>query len=261
MVKLDNTHYAAAYDLYRTNPAFFPLIGAVLLSEQDGVVYADDTVVPHRIYVEHVFGFAQVYGSSCAAFDTDLEHYLLIDRAFSVPKVRLYTPCLPEFLRDARWESLRSFRQRFLLNPSVFSTEQSPASDNTADFEVISVDQHMIDDIERLFGVVSRFWRSSADFLHKAHAVVTLYRGQPVSLCYAAAEADHRVEIDVLTRPEYRKLGGGKLAVRRFVAHCVQQSLQPLWDCFANNLGSMQLARSTGFVASHPPYPFFTITK
>jgi hypothetical protein len=35
----------------------------------------------------------------------------------------------------------------------------------------------------------------------------------------------------------------------------------PVWDCFANNLGSMHLARSAGFVAAAPPYPFFTITK
>jgi len=88
-----------------------------------------------------------------------------------------------------------------------------------------------------------------------------MHRGEPASICYAAAAADGQVEIDVLTRPQHQRLGLGKLAVSRFVRRCLERDLTPVWDCFANNTASVQLSRSTGFVPRSAPYPFFTIGR
>jgi RimJ/RimL family protein N-acetyltransferase len=261
MVKLDKAHCAAAFELYRSTESFFPLIAAVLLDKQDGVVYADDSVAPRQVYVEHAFGFAQIFGIPCAGFEADLERYLLIDRRFSVPKARLYTPYLPPFLNTAKWDSLRSFRQRFFIDPDGPFRDQLAASGQAGKIEPVSVDEINVAEIERAFGVIGRFWRNPGDFIHKANAVVALYHGRPASICYSAAEADRRVEIDVLTVPEYRTLGVGKVAVMHFVKRCFEQSLQPLWDCFSNNAASMHLCRSVGFYAPRPPYPFFTINR
>lgn len=259
MVKLDKEQSAAAFARYRTTDAFFPLIGAVLLDEQDGVVYADVAASPRQVYVEHAFGFAQVFGDSCLGFEADLERYLLVDRSFVAPKVRLYAGRHPAFLDDAKWDALRSFRQRFTCR-SAEETETARLP-TMLDVEATCVDEQNVAEIERVFGVVGRFWRGPDDFLRKARAVVGLHRGRPASICYAAAEADRRVEIDVLTLPEFRTLGIGKFVVTQFVRRCFEQSVQPLWDCFANNSGSLQLCRSVGFRAPHPPYPFFTINK
>jgi RimJ/RimL family protein N-acetyltransferase len=83
----------------------------------------------------------------------------------------------------------------------------------------------------------------------------------PASICYSAAEADHRVEIDVLTLPEYRNRGLARHAVMTFVERCFSFSLHPLWDCFTNNAGSMRLCQAVGFTAVKAPYPFFTINR
>ncbi len=261
MIKLDKADYAAAFELYLSTEAFFPLIGAVLLDGQDGVIYADKAVAPRQVYVEHAFGFAQMFGSTCAAFEADLERYLLIDRSFVAPKARLYTPYLPAFLSKTKWEALKSFRQRFVLDPAPSLIGQLASSRMAENLELACVDEKNIAEIERLFGVIGRFWRNSSDFVQNAYAVVGLYRGHPASICYAAAEANRCVEIDVLTLPEYRTLGIGKFVVQRFVKRCFERSVLPLWDCFANNVGSMQLCRSIGFRAPRPPYPFFTINK
>ena len=256
MVNLDRTGYGAAFALYKTTDAFFPLIGAVLLGEQDGIVYADNAVVPRQIYVEHAYGFSQIFGSSHAAFESDLERHLLIEKRFDAPKIRLYTPYLPEFLNESKYDFQRSFRQRFLIEKMKLAS-----SGDAKGFEAAGVDEKNVAEIDRAFGVVGRFWRSPEDFVRKANAVVALHRGQAAAICYAAAQADRRVEIDVFTLPEFRTLGVGKFAVTHFVNRCFDQSLQPLWDCFSNNAGSMQLCRSVGFNAPNPPYQFFTINK
>jgi hypothetical protein len=252
-----------ALGLYRASEVRFPLIGAVLLNSQDGVVYTDNAVSPGCAYVEHAFGFAQVLGRPTAEFESTLERYLLVDKCFTAPKIRLYTPWLPGFLADPRYYSLRSFRQRFILDPSsLCGGESSGASSPLApDREVVVVGDSNVTSIEQAFGVTCRFWRSTSDFAKAAHAVVVMNRGQPASLCYAAAEADREVEIDVLTRPEHRRLGLGRCAAIHFARRCLEGGLEPLWDCFANNVASVQLCQSVGFASRLPPYPFYTINR
>ncbi|OQW91992.1 MAG: hypothetical protein BWK78_02985 [Thiotrichaceae bacterium IS1] len=261
MIRLEKCSYESIYDLYQSGGSFFPLIAAVLLNEQDGVVYVDNPNSPSQAYVEHVFGFAQVFGNITADFEQNLARYLLIDKCFNPSKIRLYTPYLLSFLTLPEHESLRSYRQRFTINTETVSCKQETALSMEKDITLTGVDASDIELIDDKFGVVSRFWRTPADFILKSNAVVVFYKGEIASLCYAAAEANHFVEIDVLTLPEFRNLGLAKFAVVNFVNQCFGLSLHPLWDCFTNNLGSMMLCKSVGFTAPKAPYPFFTINK
>ncbi|EHP40424.1 gcn5-related N-acetyltransferase [Cupriavidus basilensis OR16] len=261
MVKLQKASGGAAFALYRTNEAFFPLIGSVLNDEQDGVVYADHAVAPRQVYVEHAFGFAQIFGTPTPEFENALRQYLLVDKQFAAAKVRLYTPYLPAFLRSGDSDALRSYRQRFVFDSERGSLQSLHGQVLNTETRAGYVDQSNVAEIERRFGVVSRFWRSPDDFIAKAHAAVALVKGEMAAICYAAAVADGRAEIDVLTLPEYRHLGLGKFVVMLFNQNCRDAGLQPLWDCFANNSGSMALCRSIGFVPAMAAYPFFTINK
>lgn len=261
MILLESTKYPQIYDMYLTNRFFYPLIASVLFNEQDGVVYVNHSEKPSQIYVEHSFGFAQVFGKSDALFERKLENYLLMDKCFHPDKIRLYTPYLPSFITSSHYESLRSYRQRFILNEASFQA-QCLASDkmdpNTSYYEVNPINAPELCEI---FGISSRFWRNATDFALKSNAVVICYKEKPASICYAAAAANKHLEIDVLTLPEYRKLGLAKYAVTHFIQRCFTLSLSPLWDCFTNNQGSMMLCQSLGFTALHAPYPFFTINK
>ena len=264
MIRLEPRDREAALQLYRASEARFPLVGAVLQNQQDGVVHADDASRPGCAYVEHAFGFAQVLGRPTAEFESALERYLLVDKSFVAPKVRLYTPCLPAFLDDRRYDSLRSLRQRFILDPTTTKSAAAHAAGDEgpgSDRQVVEVDDSNVAAIEQVFGVTCRFWRSALDFVRGAQAIVVMHRGEPASLCYAAAEADGQVEIDVLTRPQHQRLGLGKLVVARFVRRCIERGLEPVWDCFANNTASVRLCRSVGFTPKAGPYPFFTIGR
>lgn len=261
MVKLDNDSRHAAYDLYLRNGVFFPLVGAVLLGQQDGIVLADQAIAPHRVYVEHAFGFAQLFGETHADFDELLRDYLIVDRSFVAPKVRLYTPVEPDFLRGPGFNRERSKRQRFVLGSerNAPRCDQVPMVDHRIEIRVLQTPDVSI--IDEHFRVVRRFWRTAEDFTTSAQAAVAWVDGQPAAICYAAAVADGQAEIDVLTRPEYRRIGLGKRVVHTFCEHCLNRGLKPLWDCFTNNAGSMALCKSCGFVPLRAPYPFYTLSK
>jgi len=260
MLEPDRSQYRGLFDQYKSESSFFPLIGSVLSDQQNGVVYVDNIDHPEQVYVEHEFGFAQIFGRPVAGFESRLQRYLLVEKEFFAPKVRLYGTYTPEFLNSPHCDPLRSYRQRFNIDEASF-VECDPIRMESAGLQSGKVDQENIEEVERLFGVVSRFWRSEDDFIQKANAVLIYSRGEAAGICYAAAEADRRAEIDVLTLPEHRNRGVGKYAVSRFVRDCFDKGIQPLWDCFTNNDGSMNLSRAMGFFAVNDRYPFFTINK
>jgi len=258
MFKLDRKGCEAAYSDYRTCEAFFPLIGAVLLGEQNGVIYADHPALPKQMYVEHAFGFAQVFGVSVPSFESALKKYLLEDKWFFVAKVRLYTPLLLSFLRSTDYDNLRSERQRCVFDPAGAAFAMCSSLELPANVTVSGVNTGNVALVESRFGVVGRFWRSAQDFIAKSHAAVAFIDGQMASICYAAAVVNNRAEIDVLTLPEYRHLGLGKFVVTHFNQECLECDLQPMWDCFSNNSGSVALGGAVGFIPART-YPFYTI--
>lgn len=258
MERLAPSQYPAAHALYLQHGAHFPLIAAVLNGEQAGVVHADREQHPNQVYVEHAFGFAQVFGSPVPVFELALQRHWLIDKTFACAKVRLYTPHCPDFLQAREHEGLRSWRQHFRLDANAAGESTTPQPKGVA---LVQAGSCEVDLIESAFGVVSRFWRTPGDFADRSNAVLALWDGQPAALCYAAAVADGKAEIDVLTLPAYRHLGLAKAVVRLFNQRCLAQNVLPVWDCFTNNTASMALCQSAGFVPLGDPYPFFTINR
>ena len=261
MVRLSPTQYATAEMIYSKHGAFFPLIAAVLSNAQDGVVYADCEENPTQVYVEHVFGFAQVFGNPVPVFEQALQRYLLVDKAFSCAKVRLYANHCPGFLQISECDGLRSWRQHFQLNNARMKTVSNAIKVPIKGLDLVYADASQLGLIEEVFGVMGRFWRTPDNFLRQSNAVLALIEGQAAALCYAAAVAGGRAEIDVLTVPVYRHAGLAKAVVRMFSQRCLEQNVLPLWDCFTNNAASMALCQSTGFVPLGDPYPFFTINR
>lgn len=240
---------------------FFPLIAAVLLNEQEGVVYADDNKSPTQAYVEHAFGFAQIFGASVNSFELELEDYLLFSKCFNSPKIRLYTPFMPKFIELPKYKEHCSYRQRFVISALDLLHDKETTHELKKNISIREVDSNNISHVNNKFDVVGRFWRNKSDFVQKSKASIVYYKGDAASICYSAATANNCVEIDVFTLPEYRRLGLAKLGVVNFVNRCFTLSLSPFWDCFTNNTGSMKLCTSVGFIVQQEPYPFYTFNK
>lgn len=243
---------AALQARYRAEPAFFPLIAAVLEGRQDGTVHVDDPANPRQAYVEHRFGFAQAFGEANPAFEAALDAYLTDRRDFGAEKVRLYTPLLPACLSAPAFQPMRSERQRYRLAVPPAPPPGGAARPATmADAE----------ELQARFGIVTRFWRSAADFTGGAHAQLVHREGRIAALCYAAATGGGRAEIDVLTDPDFRRQGLARQVVGAFIAACAEVGLEAVWDAFTNNLPSVRTALSLGFAPAGPAYAFFTIPR
>lgn len=262
MIKLKKGNNNLAYNLYKGEKFFFPLIAAVLLDEQDGVVYADNPDSPSQVYVEHCFGFSQLFGEIGIKFSQQMEDYLLVSRGFHSEKVRLYAPQVPDFLLKSNKKVSLSHRQRFTLNYKLFLKRKRTVLNNDENhIQLCDVGFEDVNLIEDRFKVVNRFWRNPKDFIERSNPCLVFYNNEPASICYAAATADGNAEIDVLTLPEYRKLGLAGYVLTRFIEKCQSTGIRPLWDCFTNNAASMALANSMGFIPWNSPYSFFTINK
>ncbi len=255
MFLLEKTAYDEALETYRSHEARFPLMAAVLSRIQDGKVFFDKSVGAKQYFVQHSFGFSQVFGKSNPEFEMALQRYLSVGEPASDTKVRLYTPSLPAFLCTSQYDRLRSERQRFIWDSSEPLVNQSEA------LELTGANSHNVGEIDKGFGVVRRFWRSSQDFIDRSIAAVAWKKGVPVAICYAAASAEGHAEIDVITLPESRNQGIGKVVVGEFIRNCRRQGVIPVWDCFTNNAASMALCRGSGFIPASAPYPFFTFTR
>jgi hypothetical protein len=262
MIRLDKNKYLKVLDVYRQSELFFPLVAAVLQETQDGVVYADSAETPGQFYVEHSFGFAQVFGEPNPSFEQNLEDYLLREGRFQASKVRLYAPYVPDFLMVENDKSSLSTRQRFVLDEMQMTSEDILTEmPHRKDISCVEASQSNIDLIEEKFGVVTRFWTSPTEFIAKSNMIAVMLKGEAAAICYSAATADNYAEIDVMTLPEFRKLGLAKLAVCRFIENCFNQKISPLWDCFTNNDPSMLLAESIGYLPIGKPYSFYTINR
>lgn len=243
---------------YSNQPFLFPLVGAVLTGVQPGIVLSDSDTHPKRWYVEHAFGFSQIFGEPSQVFDDQLYTYLFVDRKFKAPKVRLYGADAPRCISEGK--CLHAERQRFVLDRVLFERSCTEVVNQTAvTFMELSLENiHLV---ENEFGVTTRFWRTSADFVQHARAVVALIDGKIAAICYAAAQFEESLEIDVFTLSEFRGRGIGLITVTEFIKRSLDDGLEPLWDCFTNNAGSMALSNSLGFIAKGAPYPFFTIER
>lgn len=252
MHRLSTTEARRLLPRYLAEPAFFPLVAAVLEGRQDGVAWADDPADPRQAYVEHRFGFAQAFGEASPAFEAALGAYLTDRRGFGAEKVRLYTPLLPACLAAPAFQPLRSERQRYrLASPPAMAAPGDARPATLADTA----------ELQARFGIVTRFWRSAAEFIEGAHAQLIHREGRIAALCYAAATGGGRAEIDVLTDPSLRQQGLARQAVCAFIAACAAAGLEPVWDAFTNNLPSVRTALSLGFTPAGPAYAFFTIPR
>ncbi|MFZ6009566.1 MAG: GNAT family N-acetyltransferase, partial [Bacteroidota bacterium] len=201
--------------------------------------------VNRNFWVVHKSGFSEMFLER--DFDGDFIEYVIAQGR--LPRYfHLYSPT--DRVRD--WFSERSekfnskvrIRVQLLLNENTKLTQipnlQFSAHEVTKDnFESLA-----IFDLD----LAHKFWSSSDEFVACAHAVyLSDANSKPASLCYAAAIADGRAEIDVITREVFRGKGLAKACVSLFAKRCLTAGITPNWDCFIDNHPSLNVALALGF--------------
>jgi hypothetical protein len=253
---LEKEGYHIAKKHYSRESRSYPIIRSVLNQAQEGVVLANNPESPSSFFVEHKFGFSQFFGQKDTQFYHRLKNYLFVETAFTAQKIRAYAPNHSDIYHGHAEISERcQFRLGDFSKLKLEPLPEGIVIENATDQNVELINHTFNLDL------FNRFWGNKNDFLNHSLAKILMYRGKPTSICYAAAVADGVAEIDVATLPEYWKHHFGKIVCSSFIRECLDRRIIPNWDCFTNNVGSMRLAESLGFVKYGSPYQFFTFSK
>ncbi len=92
------------------------------------------------------------------------------------------------------------------------------------------------------------------DYQQRGLGVVVLYQGKPVSGASSYVVYSGGIEIEIDTKPEFRKMGLATACGARLILECLQRGLYPGWD--AHDLRSVALAEKLGYHAAGP-YPVY----
>lgn len=166
--------------------------------------------------------------------------------------------------RDAAWAALleayfgarvtRFLRYATKKEPDVFCTEQLRAYVATLDarYELRLFDEHcflLARQESWSADLCSQFW-DYPDYSRRAVGVAILHGGALVAGASPYAVYDGGIEIEIDTKPEYRRQGLATVCGARLILECLRRGLYPSWD--AHDKRSLALAEKLGYHLAHP---------
>lgn len=120
------------------------------------------------------------------------------------------------------------------------TTEQLPPG-----FAIVKVDRSNVEDFSTLGPALVGNFNSVEDYLQIGIGFGILHEGQFVSAVSSFCVAGKDLEIEIQTRPAFRRRGFAMTATAKMILHCLDHGITPHWD--AHNEMSAQLARKLGF--------------
>jgi GNAT superfamily N-acetyltransferase len=94
------------------------------------------------------------------------------------------------------------------------------------------------------------FWRNHAAFVAHGGGVVAVRDGEVGAMAFAATRGAGWLEIGIETRAAFRGQGLARAVAVAMIRNCLAAGLTPVWACRKENVGSLALAQSLGFVVT-----------
>lgn len=95
-----------------------------------------------------------------------------------------------------------------------------------------------------------------ADYLRRGLGFMVLYGDEPVAGASSYSMYTGGIELEFVTKEEYRRRGLGQAAAARLILECLDRGLYPCWD--AANLQSRRIAERLGYTFDKE-YPTYEI--
>lgn len=173
---------------------------------------------------------------------------------FTIPsKTKLLIP------KDQDWGKLiesfygkqvnKTLRYAIKKEPHIFNKEMLTAYIETLDdcYELKMFDQKIFEmarSEEWSFDLCSQF-KDYKDYQNKAIGTAILYQGKLVAGASPYATYNGGIEIEIDTKPEYRRKGLATVCGAKLILECLQRNIYPSWD--AHDLRSVALAEKLGY--------------
>jgi RimJ/RimL family protein N-acetyltransferase len=232
-------------------------IHAIIEGNCPSRLFVNDAVEPTTAFTWNEFRYGYLAGdANDDAFNESLRQ-LLAETLFPEAKDS-HDPSLVVYPHPGSWrEKIGALVGDQLLYDLVRSTFSfAPARFQHHDwrdrvppgFRVQRVDEallaHSGPEIVAAHGIL---WRSAQDFLEKGLGYCLLDGDEVVCTCFSAFAGGGRREIGVDTHPGYRRRGFATLTASAFMSHCLENGWEPGWECWADNVASIELAGTLGF--------------
>ena len=226
--------------------SLFPLINAVVSSNQGGKIYCDSENNISIIFVLHHAGFSQCFFLNASTDKKNLFDFLSssVDIPYYFHIYDFDMKDISEF--ESRGLAIRAReRQQFIYTNKAIQEIFSLRNDyKIEDIHNMNIDKFSSFNLD----LDRKFWISEKDFRKYAYGkCITDEKNNPVSICYSACVTDNISEIDVMTLDNYKGNGFGRIVTLAFINESIKRNIYPNWDCFTENTSSVKTALSAGF--------------
>lgn len=243
-------------ELYYKQKIRFPLIGAVIQGNTEGIVLCNDESNPTHIFVINKFGFCQELYSEWDAnfFENEIKKYIYCS---SRMKLRLYNPT-GKLLAFVKQLPFSSEAKRMHFNIDVDEIDRNRKIGESY-IEISPMTEESFMDIFSL-DLDSRYYKDKKDYCEHAIPYVAKIGDEEVGIIYGAGNDGERYEIDYYVSEKYRNLGIGSKLILTFVNKCFKIAKTADMDIYCNNFASIRVAEKCGFKPVLE-YSYFNIEK
>ncbi|HNX15049.1 MAG TPA: GNAT family N-acetyltransferase [Oscillospiraceae bacterium] len=213
------------------------------LQGHSGKAFTDDPDFPTAALIVN-FGFSFVGGNPASVQAVELLKFV---------------PAGTELIPQPNWVEMienilgpraqRRTRYGFKKEPGVFNRGllERYAADLPDGFYIKPIDETIYDLLNKessLLGLIENF-PSKSEFLSKGFGIAAMYNSRPIAGASSYIVYDDGIEIEIETKPEYRRRGLASACGAQLILECLDKGIYPSWD--AANMPSCLLAQKLGY--------------
>jgi RimJ/RimL family protein N-acetyltransferase len=224
-----------------------------------GRVFVDDAVHPQVGLVCTTAGYYFLIGNpACEHVISEIDQLFRSELAPSQQK-RLSDPQVLLFYEPSSWKDplqqifadlhpLVIRKKRMILDCTRDCVGESWHTQIPDGMHMVRMSPELLEQHPPEAETARLFWGSLESFAMNSLGVCLLDGDTLVSTCEAVFIGAGEAEISVATSLEYRRRGLARLVAGAFIEACLERELQPIWGCWPENLPSISLAHSLGFI-------------
>ncbi len=265
--------YPLAFDQYAiVSPLFAPMnyhaiVDAILAQDVPATIYVDDPACPQAAFTWTGRRYLLAGSAQNREFNRAIAGFFF-ETVF--PRSREAGPqVLALYYSSDEWESeieeILGDRRPNRIERQYYRFEAFPKRDEPslpAGFKLASVDRALLADQrlenrEELMQEMCSERASVEEFLARSFGLCALHGQELAGWCLSEYNTGERCEIGIETGELYRRQGLATAMTVAFVREAHRRGYRHIgWDCFADNLPSVNTARKAGFVhvADYPAF-------
>ena len=229
---------------FKTPTFAFSVVNHVI----QGAVYVNDMMRPSSGFIRICAGDYYVFGQgNDVVFNNFLYRYFVENVYGKEKRFTVFTP-------SADWETFfdetfktyvkKMKRSKYRFLPSkVHSTYSLSNLYELKDFNADSLRKS--ENFNESY--IVEYWGSENNFLKNGLGVCLIHKEKIIAECVSIFHSGTIAEIDIVTNPNYRGQGLGKIVGQAFINKCLEKNVMPAWDCDNKNKASKALANKLGF--------------